>query len=158
MLEEDLNLAYHGMRAQNVEFNVQIETELDDSIGKLSIVPQDISRVFLNVISNGFYAAHQKKNAQSAGFTPTLTVKSSNRRDHVEVRIRDNGDGIPAEIRDKLFEPFFTTKPTGQGTGLGLSISYDIVVQQHRGEISVLSEEGEFTEFIIRLPRNGAVS
>ncbi len=156
MLEEDLNLAYHGMRAQDTEFNITIEKEFDQAVGKFPVVPQDLSRVFLNIITNGFYETHKKKIQKGEAFTPTLSVRSkalgSNK---VEVRIRDNGNGIPAHVQQKLFEPFFTTKPTGQGTGLGLSISYDIVVQEHRGEITFDTKDGEFTEFVITLPRNG---
>jgi signal transduction histidine kinase len=109
--------------------------------------------VFLNIISNGFYEAHKKKAKMDNGFLPTLTVRSKNLNQFVEIRIRDNGNGIPPEVRDKIFNPFFTTKPTGQGTGLGLSISYDIIVQEHKGQISYETEEGEYTEFIITLPR-----
>ena len=152
MLEEDINLAYHGMRAQDNSFNIKIETDLDPSIGKLDIVPQDISRVFLNIINNGCYAAHRKKMEQNGSFTPILSVLTRNLKDRVEIRIRDNGNGIPESVREKLFTPFFTTKPAGQGTGLGLSISYDIVVQGHNGQLFFETEEGNFTEFIIRLP------
>ncbi|MFQ5651342.1 MAG: GAF domain-containing protein [bacterium] len=156
VLEEALNLAYHGMRAQDSSFNIKMETHLEDKLPKISVVPQDISRVFLNIISNGFYAAHKKKNGSAGGgFSPTLTVATKTTGQGVEVRIRDNGGGIPKETLDKLFQPFFTTKPTGQGTGLGLSISYDIIVQEHGGELTFETEEGEFTEFIIRLPGNG---
>lgn len=155
MLEEDINLAYHGMRAQNSEFNVKIEKELDSSIGNVEIVPQDISRVFLNIVTNGFFEVNKKKSQNGAEFSPTVLIRSIDMGDRVEVRIRDNGNGIPAEVRDKLFNPFFTTKPAGQGTGLGLSISYDIIVKEHRGEIRFETETGEFTEFIISLPKNG---
>ncbi len=153
MLQEDLNLAYHGMRAQDSSFNIKMETELDPSVGKLEVVPQDISRVFLNIINNGCYEAHRKKVEQNGSFSPTLLVRTRDIKDNVEIRIRDNGNGIPEEVRDKLFTPFFTTKPAGQGTGLGLSISYDIVVHGHNGQILFETEKGEFTEFIIRLPK-----
>jgi signal transduction histidine kinase len=153
MLEEDISLAYHGMRAQDSSFNITIESELDPAIGKIEVVPQDISRVFLNIISNGCYEANRRKGSAGAGFSPKLTVRSRKLDRGVEIRIRDNGNGIPREIRDKLFTPFFTTKPTGQGTGLGLSISYDIVVHGHNGQISFESQEGQFTEFLIILPR-----
>ncbi|HEX9971621.1 MAG TPA: ATP-binding protein [bacterium] len=153
MLEEDVNLAYHGMRALDSSFNIKIEKKLDQSIGKLEIVPQDISRVFLNIISNACYEAHRKKMSIDGSFAPLLTVISRNFSDDVEIRIRDNGNGIPENVRDKMFTPFFTTKPAGLGTGLGLSISYDIVVHGHNGQITFESEEGEFTEFIIRLPK-----
>jgi signal transduction histidine kinase len=153
MLEEDINLAYHGMRALDSSFNIKIEKDLDQSIGELEIVPQDVSRVFLNIISNACYEAHQKKLCTDSSFSPMLTVKSRNRSNDVEIRIHDNGNGIPEEIRDKMFTPFFTTKPAGLGTGLGLSISYEIIVNAHNGEIYFESEEGEYAEFVIRLPR-----
>lgn len=154
MLEEDMNLAYHGMRAQDSSFNIKLEKDLDPSIGNIEVVPQDVSRVFLNIITNGCYEAHKKRVAQGEGVTPTLLVRSRNLADGVEVRIRDNGNGVPAAIRDKLFTPFFTTKPAGQGTGLGLSISYDIIVHGHKGQLRFETEEGEHTEFIIQLPKS----
>jgi signal transduction histidine kinase len=120
----------------------------------VDIVPQDIGRVFLNVINNACYAAHAKRKDVGEGFSPTLSVCTTNRGDRVEIRICDNGTGIPREVRDKIFQPFFTTKPTGAGTGLGLSISYDIVVQEHKGEIHVETEEGQYTELIITLPKH----
>ncbi len=153
LLAEDINLAYHGMRAQDAGFNVTIETDLDPAVGKLSVIPQDVSRVFLNIITNGFYEVHRKQLEQNGEFKPTLPVKTRSLGDQIEVRIRDNGDGIPPAIREKLFTPFFTTKPPGKGTGLGLSISYDLIVQQHGGQLFFESEEGRFAEFIIRLPR-----
>ncbi len=151
LLDEAVNLTYHGMRANDASFNVTIEKEYDSSIGKLEVVPQDISRVLLNIINNACYAANQKKKASEDGFSPTLSVATKNLSDKIEVRIRDNGNGIPPDVRAKIFNPFFTTKPAGQGTGLGLSISHDIIVQQHHGEIKVKTEEGKFTEFIISL-------
>jgi len=154
MLEEDLNLAYHGLRAQDNTFNATIEKDLDEKMPKLKIVPQDISRVFLNIITNGFYEVHRKKAEQNGSFSPTVAIKSENFKDRVEVRIRDNGNGIPEEVQEKLFNPFFTTKPTGMGTGLGLSISYDIIVQEHKGEIKFDTKDGEYTEFVITLPKN----
>jgi histidine kinase len=155
LLEEDINLAYHGMRAQDSTFNIKIEKVLDQSLAPLEVVPQDISRVFLNIITNGCYEAHRKKMEQNSDFSPTLLVCSKNLGDQIEIRIRDNGYGIPAAVRDKLFTPFFTTKPAGQGTGLGLSISYDIVVHGHNGQLTFETEEGEFTEFVIKLPKTG---
>ncbi|MCG3154930.1 MAG: Adaptive-response sensory-kinase SasA [bacterium] len=151
LLDEAVNLTYHGMRANDPSFNVTIEKEYDESIGKIQVVPQDLSRVFLNLINNACYAAHQKKKASADGFSPTLSVATKSAADKIEIRIRDNGNGIPKDIREKIFNPFFTTKPTGQGTGLGLSISHDLIVQQHRGEIKVETEEGKFTEFVISL-------
>jgi signal transduction histidine kinase len=153
MLEEDINLAYHGMRAQDGSFNITIDTDLDRSISLVNIVPQDISRVFLNIVSNGFYEAHRKKQNAGGGFAPKLIVKTRNLDHGIEISIRDNGNGVPASIRSGLFTPFFTTKPTGQGIGLGLSISHDIVVQGHNGQLFFETEEGAYTEFIIRLPK-----
>jgi len=153
LLDEAVNLVYHGMRANDASFNITIEKDYDETIGKLEVVPQDISRVFLNVVNNAAYAANQKKKDNCDGFSPTLSVSTQNLGNKVEIRIRDNGNGIPLDIRERIFNPFFTTKPAGQGTGLGLSISYDIIVQQHRGEIKVETEEGKFTEFVVRLPR-----
>jgi len=159
LVDQALSLTYHGLRANDASFNITIEKEYDDTVGRLAVIPQDLSRVFLNIINNACYAAYQKQKAngkeQTANnnFSPTLSVSTKNLGDQIEIRIRDNGNGIPAEIREKIFTPFFTTKPTGQGTGLGLSISYDIIVQQHRGEIKVETEEGKFTEFVVRLPR-----
>ena len=153
LLDEAVNLTYHGMRANDASFNITIEKEYDESISKLEVVPQDISRVFLNIINNACYAANQKKKDNFDGFSPMLSVTTKNLGEKIEVRIRDNGNGIPLDKREKIFNPFFTTKPTGQGTGLGLSISHDIIVQQHRGEIAVETEEGKFTEFVVRLPK-----
>jgi signal transduction histidine kinase len=152
LLEQYLNLAYHGMRAQNKDFNITIERDYDKSLEKIKVVPQDISRVFLNIINNGCYAANDRKNKDGDGFSPTIKVSTKNLKDKVEIRIKDNGNGIPDKIKDKLFQPFFTTKPTGEGTGLGLSLSYDIVVKQHGGEIKIESKEGEGAEFVITLP------
>jgi signal transduction histidine kinase len=155
LLNETLNLAYHGARAQDPNFNITLERELDRTIAPIELVPQDISRVLLNLFGNGFYAADKRRReAADATFRPVLKVVTRALGNAVEIRVRDNGTGIPTEFRDKLFQPFFTTKPTGEGTGLGLSISYDIVTQQHGGTITVDSREGEFTEFTIRLPRS----
>jgi len=142
------NLAYHGARAQDQGFNITLERDFDSALAPIEIVPQDLTRVFLNLFGNGFYAATKK-----AGGKPMLKVTTRELGGAVEIKVRDNGTGISPEHRDKLFQPFFTTKPTGQGTGLGLSISYDIVTQEHGGTIVVDSEPGEFTEFILRLPR-----
>jgi GAF domain-containing protein len=155
LVDEALNLAYHGARAQDQSFNVTLQRDFGEDIAPITLVPQDITRVLLNLISNGFYAARRRQVMEATpGFEPTLTVVTRELGDAVEIRVRDNGIGIPAEIRDKLFQPFFTTKPTGEGTGLGLSISYDIVTQQHGGSITVDSKVGEYSEFTIRLPRN----
>jgi len=156
LVDEALNLAYHGARAQDQAFNVALERDLDRNVGLIELVPQDITRVCLNLIGNGFYAATKCRNeANDPGFMPQLKVTTRDLGADVEIRVRDNGTGIPRELRDRLFQPFFTTKPTGEGTGLGLSISYDIVTQQHHGTIEVDSEVGAFTEFTVRLPRGG---
>ncbi len=154
LIEEALNLAYHGARAQDQSFNITLERDYAAALKPIALAPQEMTRVFLNLFGNGFYAAH--KRARENGNTPlrpTLSVATRDLGDAIEIRIRDNGTGIPPDIRDKLFQPFFTTKPTGEGTGLGLSISYDIVTQQHGGTIEVDSGLGEFTEFTVRLPR-----
>ena len=153
MLEEYVNLAYHGMRAQDSSFNVTIERHLHPDTGSVFAIAQDLGRVFLNIINNACYAANEKAKLLIPGYQPTLTISSHPSGSYVEVRIRDNGTGIPDSVREKIFNPFFTTKPTGQGTGLGLSISHDIVVRQHAGQLEVLTEPGEFTEFLIRIPR-----
>ena len=154
ILDEDLNLVYHGMRAQDSTFNIRIEREYDKSINKINVIPQDISRVFLNILTNGCYEAHRKKVELKSEESAKIMVKTSETDKFIEVRIRDNGHGIPEKIRGELFTPFFTTKPTGKGTGLGLSISYDIIVREHQGELMFETEVGEYTEFIIRLPKN----
>jgi signal transduction histidine kinase len=155
LVEEALNLAYHGARAQDASFNITLERDFDCGLVPTELAPQEMTRVFLNLFGNGFYAT-SKRQRDGAGpeFRPTLKVTTRDLGEAVEVRVRDNGTGIAPEIRDKLFQPFVTTKPTGEGTGLGLSISYDIVTQQHGGVIEVDSREGEFTEFTIRLPRS----
>jgi signal transduction histidine kinase len=158
LLDEALNLAYHGARAQDQSFNITLERDLDLSLAPIEVVPQDVTRVFLNLISNGFYAATKKSREAGDGFRPLLQVATRDLGEAVEVRVRDNGIGIAPEHRDKLFQPFFTTKPTGEGTGLGLSISYDIVTQQHGGMITVDSQAGEFTELTVRLPRRRPVA
>ena len=155
IVEESLNLAYHGARAEKSGFNITLNRDLDPNAGMVDVYPQEITRVFLNLISNGFYAATKRKeNGGGEAFEPTLSAatKSLGNRG-VEVRIRDNGTGIPAEVKEKMFNPFFTTKPAGEGTGLGLSMSHDIVVKQHGGKIDVDTQPGVFTEFIITLPR-----
>lgn len=154
MLVEYLNLAYHGFRAQDSTFNIKMEADYDPTIENISVVPQNLSRVFLNIFNNGCYSVHEKKKEKKDSFDPLLRVTTKNLGDKVEIRIKDNGKGIPQDILDKIFNPFFTTKPTGKGTGLGLSLSYDIIVQEHKGELNVVSEPGEFAEFIITLPKN----
>ena len=154
LVAESLNLAYHGARAERPGFNITMVKHLDPAVGEIGAYPQDLTRVLLNLISNGFYAAHQRKLQGAAdGFEPTLEVATRDLGDRVEVRVRDNGVGIPEEVRTRIFQPFFTTKPAGEGTGLGLSLSYDIVVKQHGGTIDVTSRPNEFTEFALTLPR-----
>jgi signal transduction histidine kinase len=154
LIEEALNLAYHGARAQDASFNITLEREFEPGLAPMELAPQELTRVFLNLFGNGFYAtAKRQRDGAAPEFRPTLKVATRDLGDAVEVRVRDNGTGIAPEIRDKLFQPFVTTKPTGEGTGLGLSIAYDIVTQQHGGTIEVDSTFGQFTEFTIRLPR-----
>jgi signal transduction histidine kinase/HAMP domain-containing protein len=154
LVEEALNLAYHGARARDQGFNIALERDLDPAAGAVELVPQDMTRVFLNMFANGFYAAGKRAgDTADPAFKPALRVTTRDLGEEVEVQVRDNGTGMPPAVREKLFEPFFTTKPTGEGTGLGLSISWDIVVQQHGGTIAVDSREGEFTELTVRLPR-----
>ena len=157
ILDEAVNLAYHGARAEKQGFNITLERSLDPAAGQIDCFPQEITRVLLNLISNGFYAATTRKGqAEDGGYEPILTAATRNLGDRVEIRIRDNDSGIPPEVREKMFNPFFTTKPAGEGTGLGLSISHDIIVKQHAGSIEVKSQPGEFTEFRIVLPRAAA--
>src|SRR5262249_29037995 len=154
LVEESLNLAYHGARAENQSFKINMERSFDPAAGQVDVYPQEITRALLNLISNGFYAATKRKQKDnSEGYEPALTVSTKDLGDRVEIRIRDNGTGIPPEVRDKMFNPFFTTKPAGEGTGLGLSITHDIIVKQHAGSVEVDTEPGEFTEFKIILPR-----
>jgi GAF domain-containing protein len=159
VVEESLNLAYHGARAERQGFNITLERSFDPSAGEVDLFPQEITRVFLNLISNGFYAATKRKteSGDDQSYEPTLSAATKNLGDRVEIRIRDNGTGIPPEVRERMFNPFFTTKPAGEGTGLGLSISHDIIVKQHAGVIEVESEPGKFTEFRIVLPRTAAL-
>jgi len=157
LVEESLNLAYHGARAEKQDFNVILEKSFDPAAGEVDLFPQEITRVLLNLISNGFYAATKRKlEANGRDYEPTLTVLTKNLGESVEIRIHDNGTGIPPEVKEKMFNPFFTTKPPGEGTGLGLSLSYDIVVKQHAGFLEVDTQPGEFTEFRIVLPRGAA--
>jgi signal transduction histidine kinase len=157
IVEESLNLAYHGARAEKQGFNITLERSLDPTAGEVDVFPQDITRVLLNLISNGFYAATKRKTqAANDGYEPTLSASTRSLGDQVEIRIRDNGTGIPPEVKEKMFNPFFTTKPAGEGTGLGLSISHDIIVKQHGGAIDVDSKPGVYTEFRIILPRRSA--
>jgi two-component system, NtrC family, sensor kinase len=156
LADEYLRLAYHGLRAKDKSFNAKFETNFDEAIGKINVIPQDIGRVILNLITNAFYAVSVRaKNEQpttnNQTYQPTVTISTKKLNDRIEIRVKDNGNGIPQKILDKIFQPFFTTKPTGQGTGLGLSLSYDIV-KAHGGELKVETKEGEWSEFVVSLP------
>ena len=150
LTDEYLRLSYHGLRAKDKSFNATMETDFDESIGNINIIPQDIGRVILNLINNAFYAVDERKKQQGDGYEPTVSVSTKKEKDKVEVKVKDNGSGIPQKVLDKIFQPFFTTKPTGQGTGLGLSLAYDIV-KAHGGELRVNTSEGKGSEFIISL-------
>jgi signal transduction histidine kinase len=151
LADEYLRLAYHGLRAKEKSFNATIKTDLDETIGKLNIVPQEIGRVILNLITNAFYTVSEKKKQAGGDYEPTVSVSTKRSTGKIEIRVKDNGNGIPQKVLDKIFQPFFTTKPAGQGTGLGLSLSYDIV-KAHGGELKVETKEGEGTIFVIYLP------
>ncbi|MGU3417763.1 sensor histidine kinase [Methylobacterium sp. D54C] len=153
LVEESLNLAYHGARAAKPGFNVTLVRDYDPAAGLADLYPQEITRVLLNLMSNGFYATEKRAADGEPGYAPTLSVATRDRGDGVEIRVRDNGTGIPDSVKAKMFDPFFTTKPAGEGTGLGLSLSHDILVKQHGGTVDVATEPGAFTEFIITLPR-----
>jgi two-component system NtrC family sensor kinase len=156
LLDESLNLAYHGARAKRSGFDITLQRDFDANAGAVELFPQEITRAFLNLISNGFYAVTRRKTEDGgSGFEPALRASTKNIGNSVEIRIRDNGTGIPAEVKAKMFNPFFTTKPSGEGTGLGLSISHDIIVKQHGGTIEVETQLGQFTEIRIVLPRKG---
>jgi signal transduction histidine kinase len=158
LVEESLNLAYHGARAEKQGFNITMQRSLDPAAGQADVFPQDITRVILNLISNGFYAATKRRaDADGDGYEPTLVASTRSLGDRVEIRVRDNGTGIPPEVKEKMFNPFFTTKPAGEGTGLGLSICHDIIVKQHGGSIEVETQPGEFTEIKVILPRVSAL-
>ena len=152
LADEYLRLAYYGLRAKDKSFNANLVTELDSNIGKVKVVPQDLGRVLLNLYNNAFYATQEKKSQLNGQYQPEVKVTTNRLDGRIEIRIRDNGTGIPENVKNKVFQPFFTTKPTGQGTGLGLSLAYDIVTKGHGGGLSVASEQGEWAEFIITLP------
>jgi signal transduction histidine kinase len=151
LTDEYLRLSYHGLRAKDKSFNATMKTDFDDSIGKVNVIPQDIGRVILNLINNAFYAVDEKKKQIQNVYEPTVSVSTKKNNGKVEIKVCDNGNGIPQKVLDKIFQPFFTTKPTGQGTGLGLSLSYDII-KAHGGELKVETKEGEGSKFIIQLP------
>ncbi len=150
LADEYFRLSYHGLRAKDKSFNATLQTDFDTSIDKINMVPQDIGRVLLNLYNNAFYAVAEKRK-QHPDYEPTVSVSTKKINDKIEIRVKDNGNGIPQKVQDKIFQPFFTTKPTGQGTGLGLSLAYDII-KAHGGEIKVETKEGEGAEFIIVLP------
>jgi signal transduction histidine kinase len=151
LADEYLRIAWHGLQARDKSFNATIKTDFDKNTGNINIVPEDIGRVLLNLYNNAFYAVNEKAKQGDASFDPAVTLKTQKVRDHIEIKVSDNGNGIPKTIVEKIFQPFFTTKPTGHGTGLGLSLSYDIV-KAHGGEIKVETKEGQGSEFIIILP------
>ena len=153
IVDESLNLAYHGARAEKQGFNITLQRSLDPAAGEADVFPQEITRALLNFISNGFYAASKRSAETNGGYEPTLAATTKNLGDRVEIAIRDNGTGIPPDVKEKMFNPFFTTKPAGEGTGLGLSISHDIIVKQHGGSIEVETLPGQFTEIRVILPR-----
>ena len=158
IVEESLNLAWHGARAEKKDFDITLKRFFDPTAGEVDLFPQDITRALLNLISNGFYAATKRRAEMNGGdYEPTLTASTKNLRDRVEIRICDNGTGMTPDVKEKMFNPFFTTKPTGEGTGLGLSISHDIIVKQHGGSIEVETQPGEFTELKVILPRMAAL-
>jgi len=151
LADEYLRLAFHGLRAKEKSFNAKFETDFDASIENINVIPQDIGRVFLNLINNAFFAVNEKQKQNIPGYEPTIAIRTRRAGEKIEINFADNGIGIPQKVQDKIFQPFFTTKPTGSGTGLGLSISYDIV-RAHGGGLTVNSREGEGTEFVVRLP------
>jgi len=158
LVEESVNLAWHGARAEKQGFDITLERFFDPTAGEADLYPQDITRALLNLISNGFYAATQRQAETNGGdYVPTLAASTKSLGDRVEIRIRDNGTGIPPEVKEKMFNPFFTTKPAGEGTGLGLSISHDIIVKKHGGSIEIDTQPGEFTEIRVTLPRVAAL-
>ncbi|WP_022824203.1 ATP-binding protein [Hymenobacter norwichensis] len=152
LCDEYLRLAYHGLRAKDKTFNATLETHFDPNLGQVEVISQDVGRVLLNLLTNAFYAVQQRQKRQETGYYPTVTVSTRRTSEGSEIRVRDNGLGIPESVKQKIFQPFFTTKPTGEGTGLGLSLSYDIITQGHNGTLTVDSEEGRGTEFVIVLP------
>src|SRR5262249_52134013 len=158
LVDESLNLAWHGARAEKQGFDITLQRSFDQTAGEADLFPQDVTRALLNLISNGFYAATRRQAETNGGdYVPTLAASTKSLGDRVEIRIRDNGTGIPPEVKEKMFNPFFTTKPAGEGTGLGLSISHDIIVKQHGGSIEVDTQPGEFTEIRVILPRVAAL-
>ena len=152
LCDEYLRLAYHGLRAKDKSFNAKFETDFDNSIGKINVMPQELGRVILNLINNAFYAVSEKKKLATGNYEPTIIITTKKAGNKAEIKVTDNGTGIPDSIKEKILQPFFTTKPTGQGTGLGLSLSYDIVTKAHGGDLKIETKEGEGTSFIILIP------
>jgi two-component system NtrC family sensor kinase len=152
LADEYLRLAYHGLRAKDKSFNADLVTHFEEGMAAVNMVPQDMGRVLLNLFNNAFYAVQKKQKLGVEGYRPVVEVSTARMKDELEIKVKDNGTGIPDDIKDKILQPFFTTKPTGEGTGLGLSLSYDIVVKAHGGKIAINSTEGEYTEFIISIP------
>ena len=153
LADEYLRLAYHGLRAKDKSFNATLKTNYDETLGNINIIPQDIGRVILNLITNAFYAVDEKRKSGIGNYEPTVSISTKKVADKILILVKDNGDGIPQKVLDKIFQPFFTTKPTGQGTGLGLSLAYDIV-KAHGGELKVETKEEEYTKFSIIIPSN----
>jgi signal transduction histidine kinase len=152
LADEYLRLSYHGLRAKDKAFNADLATSFDEKLPPANVIAQDIGRVLLNLFNNAFYAVNEKKKTGGADYKPTVEVSTARQNEFITISVKDNGTGIPENIREKIMQPFFTTKPTGEGTGLGLSLSYDIVVKGHGGSIDVDTKEGEFTEFTVKLP------
>jgi two-component system, NtrC family, sensor kinase len=152
LAEEYLRLSYQGQRARDKSFNATIETSFDETVGRVSVVPQDIGRVLLNLYNNAFYAVHQKKKKLNGSFKPTVSLSTARKEDCVLITVKDNGVGMSHKVAEKVFQPFYTTKPTGEGTGLGLSLSYDVITKGYGGNLSVRSTEGEGAEFVVQLP------
>jgi signal transduction histidine kinase len=152
LADEYLRLSYHGLRAKDKSFNAMMKTDFDKTMKPVNVVPQDVGRAILNLFTNAFYSVSQKKALGQAGYEPTVSVSTKRLGNRVEIRVKDNGMGVPQKVLEKIFQPFFTTKPAGQGTGLGLSLSYDIITKAHGGEMKVETKEGEGAEFIILLP------
>jgi len=154
LIAEYANLAYHGKRAEDHDFNCVIRNDFDETIGKVSLVPQNFSRVILNIINNAFYAIQEKEKISKGEFSPEITISTYKENSNIIIKIKDNGIGIPKAVIQKIFNPFFSTKPVGKGTGLGLSMSYDIIKKEHKGELKVISDHDSFTEFVIEIPYN----
>lgn len=154
LADEYLRLSYHGMKARDKSFSANLLTEFAEDIGNINVIPQDIGRVLLNIFNNAFYSVHEKKKQVNGAYVPTVSIQTKKLKNHLEICIRDNGNGIPEKVLNKIFQPFFTTKPTGEGTGLGLSLSYEIITKEHGGDLKVSTQVNEYAEFIIQLPLN----